>query len=59
MRAVNLIPSEERRGKTAGVGRSQGAAYGVLGLIAGLAILALLYGSPATRSPAAARRWPR
>jgi Tfp pilus assembly protein PilN len=44
MRAVNLIPSDERRGGAAVVGRSQGAAYGVLGLIAGLAILALMWG---------------
>jgi len=44
MKAVNLIPSEERRGKTVVVGRSQGAAYGVVALIAGLAILTLLYG---------------
>jgi hypothetical protein len=44
MRAVNLIPSEERRGASAGAGRSQGGAYGVLGLIAGLAVLALLFG---------------
>ncbi|HEX3434689.1 MAG TPA: hypothetical protein VHT25_11585 [Solirubrobacteraceae bacterium] len=42
MRAVNLIPSDDRRG--AAVGRSQGAAYGVVGLIAGLAILALMWG---------------
>lgn len=42
MRAVNLIPSEDRRG--AGAGRSEGAAYAVLGLLAGLAVLALLYG---------------
>jgi hypothetical protein len=44
MRAVNLIPTEERGGASAGVGRSQGGAYGVLGLIAGLAVLALLFG---------------
>jgi Tfp pilus assembly protein PilN len=47
MRAVNLIPSGERRGGGGvgvGVGRSQGAAYAVLGVIAGLAVLALLYG---------------
>jgi Tfp pilus assembly protein PilN len=46
MRAVNLIPSGERRsgGVGVGVGRSQGAAYAVLGVIAGLAVLALLYG---------------
>ena len=43
MKAVNLIPSDERRGATV-VGRSQGAAYGVVGLIAGLAILALMWG---------------
>ena len=46
MRAVNLIPSGDRRGSGVGVGvgRSQGAAYAVLGVIAGLAVLALLYG---------------
>jgi hypothetical protein len=46
MRAVNLIPSEDRRGGGVGVGagRSEGAAYAVLGVLAGLAILALLYG---------------
>ncbi len=46
MRAVNLIPSEDRRGGVGGVGagRSEGAAYAVLGLLAGLAVLALLYG---------------
>lgn len=43
MRAVNLIPSEDRRGGV-GSGRSEGAAYAVLGVLAGLAILALLYG---------------
>jgi hypothetical protein len=46
MRAVNLIPSDDRRGGVGGVGagRSQGAAYGVLALLAGLAVLALVYG---------------
>jgi hypothetical protein len=46
MRAVNLIPSEDRRGGGVGVGagRSEGAAYAVLGVLAGLALLALLYG---------------
>jgi Tfp pilus assembly protein PilN len=45
MKAVNLIPSDERRGGGAVVaGRSQGAAYGVLGLIAGIAVLALMWG---------------
>jgi hypothetical protein len=44
MRAVNLIPSESRVGAKRGAGRSGGGAYAVLGVIAGLAILALLYG---------------
>ena len=44
MRAVNLIPSEQRGGSSAGAGRSQGAAYAVLGVIAGLALLAVVYG---------------
>lgn len=45
MKAVNLIPSEQRRGGGVGpAGRSGGAAYVVLGLICGLAVLALLYG---------------
>ena len=48
MRAVNLIPSDDRRsaGSLAGIGsgRSQGAAFGVLALLAGLALLALVYG---------------
>jgi Tfp pilus assembly protein PilN len=43
MRAVNLIPSEQRSGGTVG-SRSQGAAFAVPVLLAGLAILALLYG---------------
>lgn len=46
MKAVNLVPSEDRRGGSigVGVGRSEGAAYAVLGVLAGFAILALLYG---------------
>ncbi len=44
MRAVNLIPSDERRGASVGVGRSGGAAYIVLGMLALLAIFAGLYG---------------
>jgi Tfp pilus assembly protein PilN len=44
MRAVNLIPSDERRGAAAVAGRSGGAAYIVLGLLALLAIFAGLYG---------------
>ncbi|HEY3830507.1 MAG TPA: PilN domain-containing protein [Solirubrobacteraceae bacterium] len=43
MRAVNLIPSEQRSGGTVGA-RSGGAAFLVLGLLGGLAVLALLYG---------------
>ncbi len=44
MRAVNLIPSEQRGGGTVGA-RSGGAVFLVLGLLAGLVVLALLYGS--------------
>ncbi|MFI4989362.1 MAG: PilN domain-containing protein [Solirubrobacterales bacterium] len=44
MKAVNLIPSEERRGAPVGAGRSGGAAYIVLGAFAVLAVLVLLYG---------------
>lgn len=45
MRAVNLIPGDER-GSGAGIstGRSGGGIFVVLGLIGGLAVLALLYG---------------
>jgi hypothetical protein len=45
MRAVNLIPAEQRSGQPVGAGRSQGAAYAVLVLIAGLALMAYAYGS--------------
>ncbi len=44
MRAVNLIPAEQRSGASVGAGRSEGGAYAVLALVAGLAALALLYG---------------
>jgi hypothetical protein len=44
MRAVNLIPADQRSGASVGVGRSEGGAYAVLGLLAGVALLALLYG---------------
>jgi len=44
MRAVNLIPAEERSGASVGAGRSGGAVYAVLGLLGGLAVMALLYG---------------
>jgi hypothetical protein len=45
VKAVNLIPVEERAGQPVGVGRSQGAAYAVLTLVCGLALLVYLYGS--------------
>jgi Tfp pilus assembly protein PilN len=45
MRAVNLIPAEQRSGASVGVGRSEGGAYAVLVLAVGLAVMALLYGS--------------
>lgn len=45
MRAVNLIPAEQRSGASVGAGRSGGAAYAVLALVAGLAVMAALYGS--------------
>jgi Tfp pilus assembly protein PilN len=43
MRAVNLIP-EDQRGTVSAAGRSGGGAYAVLGVLGGLALLALLYG---------------
>ncbi len=47
MRAVNLIPAEQRAGGGPVAGESQGAAFLVLGLLAGLAVLAGLYGMAA------------
>jgi type II secretory pathway pseudopilin PulG len=44
MRAVNLIPVDQRGGAKRGAGRSQGGAYAVLGVVGGLALLALVYG---------------
>jgi hypothetical protein len=44
MRAVNLIPQDQRGGAKRGPGRSQGGAYAVLGVAGGLALLALVYG---------------
>ena len=44
MRAVNLIPAEHRSGASVGAGRSEGAAYAVLVIVAGVALLAFLYG---------------
>ncbi|HWX45808.1 MAG TPA: hypothetical protein VNY52_10865 [Solirubrobacteraceae bacterium] len=43
MKAVNLIPPEQRSGGSVGA-RSEGAVFAVLGLLAGLAVLTLLYG---------------
>jgi Tfp pilus assembly protein PilN len=44
MKAVNLIPSEQRSGLSNVTGESEGAAFMVLGTMAVLAIMALLYG---------------
>lgn len=44
MRAVNLIPAEQRSGAAVGAGQSEGGAYALLALAGGLAVLALLYG---------------
>lgn len=54
MRAVNLIPSDDRGRIGGGPGRSEGAAYIVLGALAALALLALLYGM--ARHQVASRR---
>ncbi len=45
MKAVNLIPGEQRQGAGSLTGRSGGGALIVLGMIAGLAVLILMYGS--------------
>lgn len=47
MKAVNLIPADQRAGRGLGAGRSNGGAYAVLVVIAGFAIMALLYGDAA------------
>jgi Tfp pilus assembly protein PilN len=44
MRAVNLIPEDQRAGAGSVAARSGGGAYAVLALLGGLALLALLYG---------------
>ncbi len=44
MRAVNLIPAEQRSGQPVGAGRSKGGAYAVLVVIGGMALMAYLYG---------------
>lgn len=43
MRAINLIPTEERRGAGGAAGRSGGAAYVLLGLLAVLTLVASFY----------------
>jgi hypothetical protein len=45
MRAVNLIPAEQRSGSRIGAGQSHGAAYAVLGVLGLLALFAWVYGS--------------
>ncbi len=45
MRAVNLVPVDQRGGSGPAAGRSEGGAYAVLILLAGFAGLALLYGT--------------
>jgi Tfp pilus assembly protein PilN len=45
MKAVNLIPSEQRGGSASAASRSGGGAYAVLGVLGGLAVLGLLYGT--------------
>jgi hypothetical protein len=45
VRAVNLIPAEQRAGAGGMTGRSDGGAYLVLAVLAGVVLMALLYGS--------------
>jgi Tfp pilus assembly protein PilN len=47
MKAVNLIPADQHSRASVPTGRSGGGAYIVLGLLVGLALLALLYGTAA------------
>jgi len=47
MRAVNLLPPEDRTRAAIAPGRAGGTVYAVFGLLAGLAILAFMYGSAA------------
>ena len=59
MRAVNLIPADQRSGASVGAGRSQGGAYAVLALAVGLALIAVPLRQRRHESPAGARksRW--
>jgi Tfp pilus assembly protein PilN len=43
MRAVNLIPADQRSGASIGAGSSEGAAYAVIAVVGGIALLAFLY----------------
>jgi len=43
VKAVNLIPDEQRRGVGGATGRSDGAAYALVGFLAGLVVLAAVY----------------
>lgn len=46
MRAVNLIPAQQRGGgPSVGAGRSEGGAYAVIAIVAGLALMAFMYGT--------------
>jgi Tfp pilus assembly protein PilN len=44
MRAVNLIPADQRGGAGISVGRAGGTVYAVFALLAGLVVMALIYG---------------
>ncbi|HEX4108824.1 MAG TPA: PilN domain-containing protein [Solirubrobacteraceae bacterium] len=44
MKAVNLIPSDQRRGAGGVTGRSDGIAYVILGLLTGVVVLAAMWG---------------
>jgi len=44
VRAVNLLPADQRVDAAIGGGRSQGGAYAILALLGGVALLALMYG---------------
>lgn len=49
MRAVNLLPPEERSRAAIDPGRAGGTVYAIFALLAGLAILAFMYGSASHR----------
>lgn len=44
MRAVNLIPTDQRSGGSVGTGRSEGVVHGLLAVLAIVAVFAFLYG---------------